>query len=289
MEQSAFKANIRFMEIDLFLNELSAKPLFDDKHLANVKMMEFAKAAKFARGKAIKRIRSNSYTNEIELAHNYSMHDWLFDREFSAENHSFREFLQSMITPPYIDDDREDDYISSDFIFEDVENAVPKQKCAGLAAAYLYDSLAISFRNGPAWEKNELTLLVDNVGKTVLNVYSCDCLLNAKITSWIEKSRDIHLVETDILPCNKTAHYSDHHGKDKLEQFWKRLVNSPYVISARSTNWGGNKFIRKLEKDGMIEIVLVDTSLRYALQVKTTGRNFHETKCIAKILEEAYG
>jgi hypothetical protein len=56
----------------------------------------------------------------------------------------------------------------------------------------------------------------------------------------------------------------------------------------RSTNWGGNAFIRKVHKEGIIEIVLFKTERQYALLVKTTGRNLRETKAIAEILDGHY-
>jgi hypothetical protein len=65
-------------------------------------------------------------------------------------------------------------------------------------------------------------------------------------------------------------------------------MNNPHVINAISTDWGGNSFIRKINKNGTIEIVLIDTERRYALLVQTTGRNYRETETIAKLLEKEY-
>jgi hypothetical protein len=124
--------------------------------------------------------------------------------------------------------------------------------------------------------------------ETVWNVYSPDCFLNEEIIDRIEKANNVQPIETEILPEDKIAHFSDHHGKDKLEQFWNKLKENPYVISARSTNWRGDKLIRKVEKTGMIEIVLVNSERPYAMQVQTTGHTYNETKYIAKILEENY-
>ena len=56
----------------------------------------------------------------------------------------------------------------------------------------------------------------------------------------------------------------------------------------RSTNWGGKNFIRKKHKNGVIEIVLIDSEKEYALWVQTTGRNYRETEVIAKKIEERY-
>jgi hypothetical protein len=281
------------MGIDLRFNELSAKPLFDDKFIAHTKMMEFAKTANVAKNMKIKHIKSDYSTSEIDIAENYSMHDWLFDKYFSAENRNVRDFLQTMIIPHYIDDDKTDKFLSCDYFFEDNANGIVKQKCIGLASAYLYDALCISMQNGDSWLKNKLTILVEeddeaSIEDTVWNVYSSDCFLNEEIIALIEKANNVQPDKTKIPPEEKNAHFTDHHGKSELEHFWKKLVINPYVVSAKSTYWGGNKFIRNVEKTGIIEIVLVNTERRYAMLLQTTGRTYNETEYIAKILEKDY-
>jgi len=279
--------------MDLWFNELSTTPLFDSKYSAHSKMMEFAKTAKAAWDIKIKKIKSDYFTSEINLTDTYTMYGWLFDGDFYGENRIFRDFLQSMIAPPYIDEDKEDEYLSKNYYFEDSDNGITKQKCIGLAAAYLYDGICISLQNGDAWQKNRLQILInkDNtvpIYKMVLNVYSNSCLLNKEIIDHIEKANNVHPVETMLNPNEKHAHFSEHHGKPELEKFWKKINNNPYIISARSIKWGGKKFISKIKKNGIIEIVLVNTERRYALQVQTTGRTYFETKFIANILEENY-
>jgi len=281
------------MGIDLRFNELSKNPLFSDKYIVHQKMLEFGKTAKAARDKSIKHIKSDNSTSDIILTDGYTMHNWLFDKDFSAENRIFREFLQTMIIPPFIDEDKEEEYLSNDYYFEDIINGINKQPCKGLAAAYLYDGLSISFQNGEAWKKNKLSIIIkkdDGVPlcQTVLNVYSDSCFLNEIILTHIERANNIHPIETKIPPCEKTAHFAEHHGKKELENFWLKLASNPYIISARSTNWGGKKFIRKIDKDGLIEIVLVNTERKYAMQLETTGKTFYETEFIAKNIEENY-
>ena len=96
------------------------------------------------------------------------------------------------------------------------------------------------------------------------------------------------LQETQIAPDTKNLHLADHHGQKELKALWEKLKNSPFVIEGRSTDWGGNRFIRKVEKNGVLEIVLVDSEKQYALWVQTTGTNLRETKAIAEILENRF-
>jgi len=276
--------------MDIRLNELSIYPPFIDKYLAHEKMLEFAKTAKAARNNNIKNIKSDYFSNNIKLTNDYTMYDWLFEKNISTENRIYRDFLQSMITKPFIYEDMEDEYLSNNYYFEDVENGIPKQKCIGLAAAYLYDTLCISIQNGSAWLKNKLSIEIEKrdiapINEEILNIFSSNCFQNETIIDFIARTTNINLVETLIEPEEKYLHLSDHHGKNELEHLWNKIKKCNYIISGRSTNWGGNKFIRRIRKDGIIEVVLTNTERRYALQVETTGRNMYETDNIAKILD----
>lgn len=92
----------------------------------------------------------------------------------------------------------------------------------------------------------------------------------------------------DIHPDSKYYHFAEHHGKDKLTEFWKTIKNCPYIISAKSTNFGGNNFIREVYDDGIIEIVLQNTPRKYAISVQTTGKDSVETNAIAEIIKDKY-
>jgi hypothetical protein len=220
----------------------------------------------------------------------------MFDNEFAKENHDFRDFLLGMFRLPFINENDEEiknKYLGEEFYFEDTDNGIVKQKCLGLAAAYLYETLSISFQNGGAWVKNELNITIetsDGNSKTeiVKNVYSKDCFSKAVITDYVEQLGDIQLQETRIIPADKENHFAPHHGKHELQLFWNKLKNNPYIISAISTGWGGDSFIRKISRNGTIEIVLIHTVHRYALLVQTTGRNYRETETIAGLLQKEY-
>ncbi|PGH38864.1 MAG: hypothetical protein CRN43_12495 [Candidatus Nephrothrix sp. EaCA] len=99
---------------------------------------------------------------------------------------------------------------------------------------------------------------------------------------------DFFLTKSAIAPEDKKVHLSDHHGKKELNELCDRIKNCPYVEKMQSTNWGGKKFIRKAEANGLIEIVLYKTDKQYALNVQTTGRDLPETQAIAQILRDKY-
>jgi hypothetical protein len=273
-------------------NELSLQHPFQTENEAIAAAEGFAKTAKKLQAKGLNKIRSEQNTREIFLWKQenqfLTLHEWLFDKR-----NDYSIFLASMIIKPFIDEedsDKEQQYMQNDFTLE--SNGLP---CPGLAAAYLYDTLSLSFANGATWQTNDISICVTpNTGtkktkkvEIVKNVYSENCLEDTAIQNFIQQ-RSVSLKQTDIAPQDKDLHLSPHHGQKELQDFWERLRESPYVVSAKSTKWGGKQFIRKTHSSGEIEIVLTETQKSYALMVQTTGKNIWETKAIAEKLKNQF-
>jgi hypothetical protein len=278
--------------MELLFNELSTISLSSDKYQANDKMKTFAETTVTARQKGFRKIRSHYDSHEIELATDYSLYNWLTDKSVPEV---YRNYLYGMIILPFIreeDEAIEDKYIEANYSFEDLENEIKKTECLGLASAYLYETLSISLQSGKAWAKNILQISIEtnSIARTeeIKNIFSKECFNVASISAFTEQLGDVTLEQSNILPDEKKIHLADHHGTNELNAVWAKLKLSPYVIEGRSTDWGGKRFIRKIEKNGVVEIVLVDSDRQYALWVQTTGRNLRETKAIAEILEKRY-
>lgn len=106
-----------------------------------------------------------------------------------------------------------------------------------------------------------------------------------------KNQQPIHLFETTLKPEQKKISIRDDHGKDKLTEFAKKLVNSVYVIEVINSlpfNSKDTSFIKNISYDGKIELVLHKTDKGLGLVVQTTGRTKRETDKIAKILEKEY-
>jgi hypothetical protein len=284
--------------MDICFNELSCLPHVCDRYEAHKLMMKFSETARQVFLRKIKKIRTDLFTTDIILSEGYSLHDWLFDRDFIGSNMNYREFLQGMISHPFIPESKEDDYLSTDFYFQDNENGIAKTKCQGLAAAYLTSSLSISFQSSPAWQKSKLEILEgDNTYTThsVNNVFSADCFLKQDINCFISEKMlqeigDSYLIKSSQLSDRKKCHISDDHGKRELIDFWLLLKNSPYVESAKSTGFypKGSTFIKSIEPDSEIGVVHLSKDHPYTLHIQTTGRCYPETKRIAEILQAKY-
>ena len=275
--------------MELIFNELSIFPVSADKFAAREKMKQFAFTLKKSREFKFMRVRVDVNYNEIKLAENYTFLNWFTDKEVPKE---LRDFIGSSIVYPFIKDEDEsivEKYIESDYFYKMGEDS---KTCSGLAAAHLYPSLSISFQSSEEWQKNALFIYVENTTKSekyqVPNVYSQNCFSINSILEFIETLGIIELQKSDLDPEKKEIRLSEHHGKQELTNFCDKIKKSEYVISMRSTNWGGNKFIRKMYGNGEIEITLVNTERKYALLVQTTGRNYRETKAIADILDEKF-
>jgi hypothetical protein len=275
--------------------QLSTYPSAHDEYCASDLAVEFAKTAAKAKKLGIKRIKSDLYTHEINICESCTLHDWLFDSRFAGEVRPYREFLESMITHPYIEENDvgTEEYLSSNFYFEDAENGIGKINCKGLAIAYVQDTFSVSFNNGAAWAKTDLGIAVESEdGKTrhenVRNIYSCACFEREEIIRLISNKIGVAPAKTPISAGGKKFHLTHHHGQQELKLLWEKIKYNPYVESAISAEWGGNSFIRKCNGDGSIEIVLTQTQNRYALSVKTTGCNIVETEYIAGILAKEF-
>lgn len=274
------------------LNELSIQSPLAGKHEAMSAMEQFTKTAAAAVSKNIKRIKSDLDIDRIVLFDGYSLRRWLSDPAMAPKNRNYRDLLYGMISPPYLEEESEDEYYSSHYYFEDMENGIKKTGCVGLAAAHIKDTMTISFPTGTAWEKVLLYITVETDGmetkEPVINLFSEINFSDPAVVDTILQRSAVVLVKTDTPPHTKVCHITPHHGKKELIDFWDKIKNSPYVLSGISTDWGGTGFIRKIYEDGNIELVLVKTSRKYALRVQTTGRNRYETRKIAKILEKGY-
>lgn len=278
--------------MELAFNEISRTPLLDDKYQANERMLLFAKTVSEARKKGFRNIRTHFSTNEIKLTQDYSVYNWLFDKEFPAES---RSLFYDMFVQPFLreDEEIEESFIDANYFFVDIDNQIPKQECLGLTSAYLSETLAVSFQSSPAWLKNEVNIIIekgaDTSIKEVNHVFSKECFSQNSVADFVESISTLDLVESNVNPNDKHFHLTAHHGQQELTDLWNRIKNSPFVIEGMSIEWGGNSFYKNPQKNGKLDIVHLKSDKRYALQIQTTGRNLRETIEIAKRLAAQYG
>lgn len=282
--------------MDIIYNELSEIYPSETKALADERMHILINAYIQARKSNIKKIRFAVSLEDIEIAQNYFIKNWL--EETSNKNHK-NLLLAARDYPEWNRDDNwyGETYSMSTFTFVDEANQIPQKKSYGLAAAHLYDTLSISLSGRPAWEKNTLNLTktTDETGEAIVlpisNVFSEKCFENDSVRHCIENNGDVVLVESLLSYNEKKIHFRDDHGTDDLMRFAKKLVQSPYVNEViNSIEWKSNetKFIKGAFADGIIHIRLHWDDRGLGLAIKTTGRNLRETIAIGENLREKY-
>lgn len=196
-----------------------------------------------------------------------------------------RILLYTMFKPPYESpgvEARQDEYYIHKW-------KCRGRECLGLALASITDSLTYSL-NSEEWNKPEVEICCDDELMVVRNVSNAYHVQHH--SSWLEAQMDTVLIESKFKPYEKTINLRDDHGKDKLEEFAKRLINCPYVdkvINSLAFKPWTNRFLGDIKANGIVELILVWEDNRCGLAVQTTGRNFHETQKIAEILQEKYG
>jgi hypothetical protein len=276
--------------MELMFNELSIIPFAANKYEAIKIMAQFANTFKKSRAVGFKYIRSDVSVSEIKLTEDYTVHSWLID---STVSHELKGFMFGSIITPFIreeDDQQEDAYIEADYFYKkDEKNTVP---CLGLAAAYLYELPVISLNTSEEWQRNMLSIIIKKGDLSdeyqIPNVFNETCFAKDDIAAFVESLGEIELVKSQLKPDDKAIHLAEHHGKNELKALCDRIKYNEYVEEMRSTYWGGDSFVRKIHKDGVVEITLFKSQRKYALWVKTTGRNYRETKAIANKLREKY-
>jgi len=108
----------------------------------------------------------------------------------------------------------------------------------------------------------------------------------------LKSNKEVKLRECEKAPHEKNINPGNHHGKEKVERFGKKLVNSPYVceiINSSAYKTHNEDFICAVEpqgQTGVLDLEVPDTI--YGILVKTTGRNQRETKKIAEILKQQF-
>lgn len=225
----------------------------------------------------------------------YTFTDWLN----GSTNRTLKDLLLSAKVYPFISEDdewAEDEYLKRKYFFQN--EFIPEIEPQGLAAAAIYQTLCISLSTHEYWKNEKLTIhIIDEhlegvlLIKDVFNVSDQEDFENAVIQDFIGEITTPVLLTTELLASQKKIQLRDDHGKDKLEKFGKRLLQSPYVIEVINSipfNPKATNLIRRTRVDGKIELVMYWEDKGYGLIIQTTGRNIHETNAIAEILIDEY-
>lgn len=177
---------------------------------------------------------------------------------------------------------QQEQYIDHKWMYND-------QECFGAAMAYILKSICFSVCL-QSWNKEFFDI---NRDEDQIQIRNVSTEMHVKVhASFIAEKKPIELVICGLSYDEKQISLRDDHGKDVLMDFSKKLVKCEYITSIVNSlpfHPYDRKFVRKVYEDGKIELVLVWTDQKYGIVVQTTGRNYRETKEIAKRIERKYG
>jgi len=276
--------------MDFVFNELCLQNAFPNIERGRSGIENLLQVCKQGRDLGMSRlaIRPDFYVQS--LLEGYCVIDWLNDQAVSK---SLKHLLLSIVRQPYIDNNDtsiEERYILSNaFWVGEVMLAVE-----GLAIAYLYNTVSISFYSAETWNIDEISLKFTQEGydEQIVRVKHASQVRHIEVhKDWIGSRIGQRLRTTDLHFSQKEIHLRDDHGKDVLLRFSRKLVRSPYIIKVINSmpyNCHDHDFIKNCYEDGRIEIVLVRSDEGFGVVVQTTGNNIDETEAISQILFEEF-
>jgi len=273
----------------LYLNDLSIIPLARDFHDACLRVCRFIKAFK-SRPKDIfeTRICSEQSLENIQLTQDLDLQSFCKD----LKGRTLGTLLLGLTKHPYIDPGsiQEDQFLEGNYNLQKDDKEI---LAYGLAAAFLNESVGISFASEPFWDNVKFSLKDNNknVVYTVLSVSSPSHFQSHDFLKWRDDHTPVVIIMSDIPYDQKRIHLRDDHGSDVLRSFASKLVRSPYVVEIINSlpfNPNSNSFVKAIKENGLIEVVLTWTDKGLGLVIKTTGRNHNETQMIASILQREF-
>jgi hypothetical protein len=171
------------MDLEMVFNELSLRVLADNIQTAQQRMSDLVATARQAAELGVKPIiRTHSQFYADLLAQNYSLSDWLVDRNV---NKDIQRFILTTAKAPFLEDiqnsEIENKNSLSEFYYEG-------KLTEGLGIAYLLETLAISLISEKCW--------------------NCSCL-ELEVRQ-IDENEKISTVTTEIIHASCEAHIQEH-------------------------------------------------------------------------------
>ncbi len=154
------------MDSEMIFNELSVVPLAQDIPTARQRMSNFINTLSSINISRVKKVlRTHQEFHATELASNYLLTQWRNDHEVDKEE---QRFLRTLATKsPFLFDLPQAADKSRTFEFRWGGNRLtnPNNQICGLGAAYLLDSLAISFFSESQWDVSQLELQIEELNE----------------------------------------------------------------------------------------------------------------------------
>ena len=274
-------------------NNLSSQPLCSNEAEIEQRMSLYIQVLQMVGINGIKKVRYAVDLTTVLLREDYSVQDYCN----SHMKIDTARLLLSMATKPQVPE--EDDKMLEQYL--ETETYVIKDqpiKADGFNAAFCMGTYCIGFASDVFWSMSRFGIIVSSNGETENHIWYCLStpahFQDAKFQDWLDQFLPLDLQVSSLNPDDKIINLRNDHGKDKLLEHAKSLMNNHYVEGVLTSLAFNNhaKFYVSKQSDfahGLIDVVLFWESQGYSMRVKTTGRNIRETMAIAELLTEKYG
>ena len=269
-------------------------PLCSSEQEVENRMDKYILTLKNAGLHGIKKVRYADDLTSVLLTDTCSMQDYCNTRM----NIDGIRLVLSMATKPQVPEDNDavlKSYLETETSIIQNDSLV---QADGFNAAFCIGTYCIGFASDAFWTGLQYQINVSSNGESEQHIWFCvsapEHYEDAEFQEWIDNQLPLELQTSVLEPAKKFIKLRQDHGKDKLMEHAKLLVNSPYVDSVLTSLPFENytkKYINKQSDfaHGLVDVVLFWEAQGYSMRVKTTGRNIRETLAIAELLTKQYG
>jgi len=202
------------MELALVFNELSRNQKAPDKAAARQWMALFADVVKSAYDARIRTFRTDFKFSHLELSDDYLIETWFNDNNVPEPTRNFIQDLATtfLLIEPFAGDLTEDDEAVQRK--KDIFVTCFDETAEGLTYAYLLKSIGISFLSDAKWDRDFLTLIINELP---------------------EDQDDFLLIQSDIQHVTRIDHLTSH--QDWIADRLKFSVGNGSALWAKVEDW----------------------------------------------------
>lgn len=277
-----------------FFNEISVEPLCVSDQEVDARIGSFVEVLKFCGFLGFNVVRSNKPAKEVELKKNFFLGDYLA-KNASGNNYE-AQLILSMLQPPYIDDNTEEErkyILHTSRLVRDGQAVVAD----GFACAYYSSGFVVGFASDDYWLQNTsftISVVEDETGKScdhrVFGFSRVEQFRDPGFVSWAVGNFSLKYKDSGIAPEAKRISLREDHGKQTLQDFSQRIRKESYVVEVVNSLPFDRKArkMTTIKEDGLICIRLLDTDNKIGIVVRTTACSALEAAYIAADIERKY-
>jgi hypothetical protein len=195
-------------KMDLFFNELSIKE-GPNQETGRKWMVGLIAVYQKASSMGFKELKTTNVFLTFPIAPAYKLNDWLYDQTVDRDSRLLVKIKVSK--SPFIEELLENKDNENHLLYE---FKYKNQKATGLGAAYLFESLAVSFANSSEWDKPSVELLVtqipeeDRMEESIENVNHASKPAHLDLlTQWINKRRRANISNGKLLWLKRKEYF----------------------------------------------------------------------------------